>query len=231
MSSQSSHHTLRVDVAPDSTFLFDHLVYTVESTPALRIQPRQATATDNSTQSSLTATSIPNQSSASQIGAIAGAIAASIGITSLFSLGLAISIIKIRRQRLRVRRQREEAELERTQGLSLHLPPSSSAYASTRVPLTRYAQPPPDPTAVLDPPPMYDSVMRLSNLNPTVLAHLPPIEEVSTIRSSQGSRLSRREPSSLNEVPDNPPGLSTVADHPSEQTIRASHSSEHHHHS
>ncbi len=52
-------HTLRVDVAPDSIFLFDHLVYTVDSTPVLRIQPRQATVTDNSTQSSLTATSIP----------------------------------------------------------------------------------------------------------------------------------------------------------------------------
>lgn len=175
-----------------------------------------------------------NQSSQEQIGAIAGAIAASVGITSLFSLGLAISIIKIRRQRLRVRRQRE-AELERTQGLSLHLPPSSTAYASPRVPLTRYTQPPPDPTAVLDPPPMYDSVMRRSNLNSTVLAHLPPIEEVSTIRSSQASRLSRRDPSSIDEIPDNPPGLSTVADHPSVETIRASQDasrpSEHHHQS
>jgi len=176
-----------------------------------------------------------NQSNQEQIGAIAGAIAASVGITSLFSLGLAISIIKIRRQRLRVRRQRE-AELERTQGLSLHLPPSSTASASSaRVPLPRYTQPPPDPTAVLDPPPLYDSVMRLSSRNSTILAHLPPIEEVSTIRSSQASRLGRRDPSSLDEVPDNPPGLSTVTDHLSEETIRASQDasrpSEHHHQS
>lgn len=52
----NSLHTLRVDVDPGSTFFFDHLVYTVESTPVLRVQPRQATATDNST---ATSTSIP----------------------------------------------------------------------------------------------------------------------------------------------------------------------------
>jgi hypothetical protein len=55
----NTFHTFRVDVEPNSIFLFDHLVYTVDSTPVLRIQPRQATATDNSTQSSLTATSVP----------------------------------------------------------------------------------------------------------------------------------------------------------------------------
>ena len=172
---------------------------------------------------------LPN--SQEQIGAIAGAIAAAVGITALFSIGLAISIVKIRRQRLRNRAERQ-AELERTQGLSLHLP-SASVSAAARVPLPRYTHPPPDPTAVLDPPPMYDSVMRLTSRNATVLAQLPPIDEVATIRSSQASRLSRREPSLIDSVPGNPPGLSTVADHPSEETIRASQDpscpSEHHH--
>lgn len=167
---------------------------------------------------------LSTHNSQEQIGAIAGAIAAAVGITALFSIGLAISIVKIRRQRLRNRAERQ-AELERTQGLSLHLP-SASVSAAARVPLPRYTHPPPDPTAVLDPPPMYDSVMRLTSRNATVLAQLPPIDEVATIRSSQASRRGERGPSpregSVVDVPGNPPGLSTVAGHPSEETIRAS---------
>ncbi|KAK2460421.1 hypothetical protein APHAL10511_007586 [Amanita phalloides] len=206
----NTRHTLLLTVHPGSTFFFDYLVYTADlvPSPVLRMQPRQVT------DSSQTLTPSPTPVNGSQqIGAIAGAIAASIGITSLFSIGLAVSIIKIRRQRLRNRRERE-AELERTRGLSLHLP---SAPARTG-PVPRYASG--------QGPPPYDSLMRLMSPAPVVLAtlgHLSTIEEVATIRSSQASRLTPPE-GSLSEAPDNPPGLTltTVSDHPSEETIRSS---------
>ncbi|KAF8624311.1 hypothetical protein AX15_005941 [Amanita polypyramis BW_CC] len=233
----NTRHTLLVTVGPGSTFLFDYLMYTYESTRTIQIQPRQVNTTDDSNQVSSqipSSTQSPSPSSSSdgpqktQVGAIAGAIAASIGITSLFSLGLAVSIVKIRRQRLRVRRERE-AELERSRGLTLHLPSASVAAGDP----PRYPTSPNPAPVVRDPPP-YDTVMALSSQNPATLStigqigftalrpsHLSTIDEIVTIRSSQTSRLSRRE-ISLDRVPNAPPGLATLSDDSSEETIRAS---------
>ncbi|KIL64345.1 hypothetical protein M378DRAFT_11551 [Amanita muscaria Koide BX008] len=220
-------HKLIVEVDPASTFPFDYLIYTTaaEPIPSLLVQARQA-AGDNSTISSSSdpsSTSSPPSSnndpnsSQTQIGAIAYAVAASVGITSLFSIGLAVSIIKIRRQRHRVRRERQGRN--RSRGLTIHLPPASVSASTPQRPtqLPRYSA---DTSASVELP-SYDAVIGPTGRNsitpgqgPYVThSRLATISEVATVLSmSQLSISTRRDPSTVREdslegMPPSPPGL------------------------
>lgn len=223
-------HNLIVKVDPASTFPFDYLIYTTAAEPisSLLVQARQA-ASDNSTISSSSdpssTSSTPSSnndpnSSQTQIGAIAYAVAASVGITSLFSIGLAISIIKIRRQRHRVRRERRvERDRNRSRGLTIHLPPASVSASTPQRPtqVPRYSA---DTSASVELP-SYDAVIGPTGRNsitpgqgPYVThSRLATISEVATVLSmSQLSISTRRDPSTVREdslegMPPSPPGL------------------------
>jgi hypothetical protein len=208
----NTHHNVIISVETGSSFLFDYLIYTTASDigPAFVLQDRQnnsTTSTQTSTSSLATPSVIDSGGSTSgkaQAGAISGAIAASIGITSLFLVGLAISIIKIRGERARVQRERHtERDRNGSRGLDMYLPSPPGSRRPARG----------------DEPPSYDTAMGLVGASALVVQSNPaqlqdrlsiieetPIEEAPIARSSDGN--SPAEGScSLDGMPPPPPGL------------------------
>jgi len=104
-------HQLVVYVGDDSVLLFDHLVYTDGSVG----NSTSATALPTSTTSpaffnvSMTSMPMPTEKTINKnVATFAGAIGGTVGVLSLFSLGIAISII--RRRMLAARRERLDDE-------------------------------------------------------------------------------------------------------------------------
>ncbi|KAF8809964.1 hypothetical protein BYT27DRAFT_7187290 [Phlegmacium glaucopus] len=146
-------HQLVVNVGDDSVFLFDRFIYT-----------------DNSTTSPPTADNSKVTKKHNNIGTFGGAVGGSVGVLSLFSLGIAISII--RRRMLAARRDRLDNEAQAT---------GDAPLMSGPVPFVpRYF-----PDTIIPPdPPTYDDALSSTNHNNTpALASLSSSEYPSRQRS------------------------------------------------
>ncbi|KAF8963288.1 hypothetical protein BDZ97DRAFT_1919948 [Flammula alnicola] len=153
-------HQLLINIGQNSTFMFDHLIYTEVNNGA------------NSNSTTIVPTTPISQPLPSQtidpkvkkhnVATFAGAVGGSVGVLGLFSLGLALSII--RRRQLAARRERLDRE-------SLHTNASDdSPHMSGPAPFVpRYF-----PDTVIPPdPPTYMAALATNQNNSTLLATLP----------------------------------------------------------
>jgi len=106
-------HQLVVNVGQGSVFLFGHLVYTSQDESSKTDNPTGTASTTPLTQSPPSTTVDPKVRN-HNIATFAGAVGGSVGVLALFSLGLAISII--RRRRLAAIRDRNDTETLHTNG-------------------------------------------------------------------------------------------------------------------
>ncbi|KAH9476685.1 hypothetical protein JR316_0010599 [Psilocybe cubensis] len=107
---EDSPHQLVVHVGENSTFIFDYLVYTTEASSSTPTDTGSPTPLAETTPSPTVDRSEKNRN----VATFAGAVGGSVGILAIFSLGLAISII--RRRRLAAARDRLDSESLHTNG-------------------------------------------------------------------------------------------------------------------
>jgi len=166
-------HQLVVTVGDNSVFLFNHLIYT-----------------DNSVENS-TSTATSRDVKKHDVATFAGAIGGSVGVLSLFSLGLAISII--RRRMLAARRDRLDNEANAANN------PTSMSGPMPFVP--RYF---PDTIIPQDPPTYNDALSSTNHNNTPLLASLSSSGYTSRQRSYADIPPSSPPPP-LEELPPPPP--------------------------
>ncbi|KAF8200219.1 hypothetical protein BJ912DRAFT_948336 [Pholiota molesta] len=146
-------HQLVVQVGQNSTFIFERLIYTMEE---------QASPSTNPIQQSSPSPSMDPQVKKHNVATFGGAVGGSVGVLALFSLGLALSIM--RRRYLAAKREQRDHE-------SLHTNASDdSPHMVGPAPFVpRYF---PD-TVIPSEPPTYMASLASNNNNSTLLATLP----------------------------------------------------------
>jgi hypothetical protein len=163
-----SPHQLVISLGPNSTFIFQKLIYTTDiADPAVPTVSSSASTPSTSTQSSPSPTTQSN--SKHNVATFAGAVGGGVGVLALFSFGLALSIII--RRRKSIRRDRQDHE-------SLHTNASddSPAMSGPAPFVPRYF---PD-TIIPSEPPTYNAALATSHGNSTLLARLTPAALMAT---------------------------------------------------
>ncbi|KAL0952876.1 hypothetical protein HGRIS_007095 [Hohenbuehelia grisea] len=135
-----SPHNLRVDIGPDSVFLFDYMIYTQSAEEA-------ASHSTTAPGVQLTSSSPSSTEDASEkrhnIATFAGAVGGSVGVLGVLALGIAISLI--RRRRAAARRDRRDREASLHTNASEDSPPMQgpAPFVPRYFPGTVPAAPPP----------------------------------------------------------------------------------------
>ncbi|KAF8153766.1 hypothetical protein B0H34DRAFT_719065 [Crassisporium funariophilum] len=165
-------HQLVVTVGQDSVFLFDYLVYTSQDEPS-KTGNSSGTATTTPLGQTPPSQTIDPSVKKHNIATFGGAVGGSVGVLALFSLGLAISLI--RRRRIAARRDRNDAETLRTNGSG------DSPHMSGPAPFVpRFF---PDTIIPTDPPTYVDALATNHNTHNGFLASLTSIAYSSRQRS------------------------------------------------
>ncbi|PPQ91619.1 hypothetical protein CVT25_012800 [Psilocybe cyanescens] len=167
---EESPHQLVVLVGENSSFLFDYLVYTASATNSTPTDTGGPTPLAQNTPSATTDSSTKKHN----IATFAGAVGGSVGILAIFSLGLAISII--RRRRLAAARDRLDSESLHTNGSD------DSPHMSGPAPFVPRFFP---DTVIPSDPPTYTAALATNANNSTLLSSLTSSPYATTTRSTR----------------------------------------------